>query len=517
MSSTTDWSLVGGDPAPGWPVTIKAQAGSLDKIGRFVDDSEREVRLIVRSADTAGLRGHAADALGEFLDDLQADLRPIANSFKTLSRVMTRYADELENIQVLANRALKQAKLHKQSEDQNQQQLDSVRQKLRNQRSQLRTAQWNATQHRIQAGASNVVDPGGAIQRAHDQQNLDRETNRLDAAVSQSVAAESTYKTNRDNARADFAAEQARINRYHDDFNRISNDAASRVDAALASQLKNRSNFQKFVDRVSAEISAIQEFMDKGDYLGALRQLVSSLQTVIGVLLLVGLIAVAVVGTGGLLATVVGALFFAAKVLTVAKLVLTAAVLVQAQLGGHSTDATVGDLAVDALSVALMFAASSGAAGAAKGAKLSNKELLAKVITGDKGGAVGGREVAKYLGKEVIEDNVKGVFNESLKTTVNFAYTAAHRDSNGNYDTILNKELKYEFKPKLGAVGDILKYGWGFDPKYTVDRYGNTYSSEYESPKRPGHSENSWGSVNPVGAGSHFSGGGGGGGGNGGW
>lgn len=513
MSSTTDWSLVGGDPAPGWPVTIRAHAGRLDKIASFVDDAEQQIMAIIAGADDAGLKGNAADALAEFLTEQKDDLRPIAGSFRTLSGVMSRYARELEDIQIQARRALDQAKLYKKSEQNSQHELDSVRQKLRNQRSQLQGAKWSSNQHRVQAGASNVVDPAGAIQRAQDQQALDREVARLGGVVSASVALESTHKAARDNARNSFKAERAKIGHYRDQYERISRDAAHRVRTSLASSLRNRSNFEKFVDRVVAEIRTIQEFLDNGDWLGALREIVSSLQTVISALTAVVLAAVfvlALVGSAGALAPLLSALLLIGTVLAAAKFVLTAAVLVQARYGDHPTNATAGDLVADGITLILALTGVGKAAGAAKGAaatKLTNDELIAKLITGaarDPSGAlntVGGREVAKYFGKKLVEKNVRGIVKSTSKTTTNFLYTAHDDRYAGNYDTILHKEVKYEFKPNLAGFEKILKYGAGIDPKFTIGSRNNAFSSDFKAAKGPDDIENSWGSVNPVGAG----------------
>jgi len=99
-----DWSLVGGDPAPGSVPEVNAVAGTFVTLRDTVGSVSTELAR-ARGA-SAGWKGRAAEEFRSSIDELPGDLRQVGGSFGSAVTALRRYANELAAAQQAAARTV---------------------------------------------------------------------------------------------------------------------------------------------------------------------------------------------------------------------------------------------------------------------------------------------------------------------------------------------------------------------------------------------------------------------------
>lgn len=424
----TDWTLFDGDPAPGDPPQIVQGVTLLRGASRAMDEVGDELARISSGSRDADLKGAAADALEELICGVRDDLRPISASFDRVASALGGYASILEQLQDEARRALVRAQVAEQRRQVEQSAQDAAAAVLDAQRRSLRDAKQHERSVDLQnvVDARSLLDPTVASRNAHESQEAARRTAKADKAKRDAEAALARIQARLRAAEAELEAARRTARSVHERWDEESRRAARSVDGALADALKNRSNWEKALDRVSDMVGALQELIeDPARFLAAAREvllefakILGALSTVFGILAKIALF----IGLPELAAT------FELISLTMAAmdiLFTLAAVLIGAYLA--ATDARDahgrpyvrwGDVAFDGIGLAVsvaFFAVSvgSGSGGLFKGA--SSAGSAAGKEAADVAGAgvrstmkVGAEEGLKYPAGKMIDDVVLG-------------------------------------------------------------------------------------------------------------
>jgi uncharacterized protein YukE len=328
----SDWSLVNGDPAPGNVEQIKRSASDLSRAAGFLRDASSELSRISRGSSDADWRGAAADAFRDVLQSFQYELHPIANSFDKVSSVMTVYGRQVEGLQAEARQALRRAQLAKAAEDQNAGAKDAAMAVLRRQQSSVLSNQANEARHKAGSVVGGIVDPSAAAARQAEQARLAGETQRARAAAAATQAKVAQLDSAIASARADLASARSTTRTIHEEWDRYSRATASVVDDSLDAHLKNRSNLEKFLGKLSDTLEAVERFIDDPlpyladlyKVIGEIEKVISTLTTVISLLAKIAAVIPGLQHVAAGLAAVAAVLGVVALVLAATKLVLGA-------------------------------------------------------------------------------------------------------------------------------------------------------------------------------------------------
>src|SRR4051794_3800589 len=106
----SDWSLVGGDPAPGYPDEIRAIATRYRTLADNGENARTELSAVGSQADSLCWTGDAADKFRAELDgDVLENLQKLFDSYSLATTTLQNYAAELDRIQEQARVELQKA------------------------------------------------------------------------------------------------------------------------------------------------------------------------------------------------------------------------------------------------------------------------------------------------------------------------------------------------------------------------------------------------------------------------
>ena len=315
------WDLVGSDPAPG-------DAATIDLMGRDIEHTStvaQEIQLVLGSIScelaTARWLGEAAQAYGKAFSRLEPELGLMVMSYNDVGSALRTYASELDSIQSAARQALVRAQLaDQQKADAEAREADASKRTSDLSRQSftvsLSEKQWEASQN-LAAATSNLV----AYQHAQHQLDSIRATKR--AVHNALTAAQSDLNRARNDAgqAADsLAHEREIIAGLASDRYLAEKHAAVSIDGALATGLKNDSNFERMVQWSEKELVAFVQIAnapadlmsgnvqkaiaDVDKTLGALADVITLVHNVVMPVLMVATVVVG--GTAAIALVVVG-------------------------------------------------------------------------------------------------------------------------------------------------------------------------------------------------------------------
>ena len=105
----TDWSILGGNPAPGAPGTFDAVAGLLSPIVEASEGSERDDPLYRAASGELCVVRYSADAFAESVHAVPNDLAELATAHQTAIRALSEYSVTLGNLRQQAAQILSRA------------------------------------------------------------------------------------------------------------------------------------------------------------------------------------------------------------------------------------------------------------------------------------------------------------------------------------------------------------------------------------------------------------------------
>ena len=289
------WELVGGDPAPGNPAQIRLRVGHLGRAEENLREVSRELGHIARQSGEANWKGAAAQAMHDTLEGFRYDLHPIADSFKGLATQMSYYANQLDELQGEARRALHRAEVAKANRERAEASRIRASAVLMQQRSALQSAVNDERVHAVSSVATTVLDPASSAANAQEAQVLAQRSAQARNATLESERQLKRLDEDVLNYKADLSDARRAAGDVRDEWDRLSNTTARLVDDSLHESLRNRSNLEKFLRQLGDHLGAISRFIkNPAPYLAELRGIIDKFSSWFG-LLVIGLVLVAVV------------------------------------------------------------------------------------------------------------------------------------------------------------------------------------------------------------------------------
>lgn len=105
----TDWSIFGGDPAPGSPEVFEGAAQAFGPIVDAGQSSLDSLRAITQQAGSTAWLGNAAETFAKSVQMLPTDIGDLVEAHQTAVAALSDYSDTLRSLQAQASDALAQA------------------------------------------------------------------------------------------------------------------------------------------------------------------------------------------------------------------------------------------------------------------------------------------------------------------------------------------------------------------------------------------------------------------------
>lgn len=323
----TDWSLVGGDPTPGYPDLVASRVSQLRVSEDAVHQVSDALARIAQGTSDADWAGECAEAMRDVIEGFRHDLAPIAESFLQVRHALGAYGAELADLQARARHALRRAEVAEARRQSSEARKRIGTDLLARQRQQLAANQRAEVLHGASSTVQNVVDPSAAAANAQESHRLARSTQATVRAVRETEAEVRRLDVEINDALLELAAAKRTSSNLHDEWDQLGRRTADQIEDALAQQLKNKSNLEKLGNRVMDDLRAITEFVrDPLHNLSLIRDLIDTVHTLLSKVSTV--LAIAAVITGALGLPIAPFLAAAALVVGVAVLALSVTKLI---------------------------------------------------------------------------------------------------------------------------------------------------------------------------------------------
>jgi uncharacterized protein YukE len=118
MSRPTGWDVVGywGDPVPGDVWEIRALARKYTKIGEAAEDAQQRLKSVKGSGWLTAWDADSGDVFIDKIESMPGDLEACADSYIELGSTLQTWADDVDDAQYTADKALAEAKDAKEDE-----------------------------------------------------------------------------------------------------------------------------------------------------------------------------------------------------------------------------------------------------------------------------------------------------------------------------------------------------------------------------------------------------------------
>lgn len=327
-----DWSLVGGNPAPGEPGLIQLVARRASNTADRASDSQLFFERLTLDVSACGWEGEAADKFQTAFAPIGPDLGVMARSYESVSSALATYAAQLEGLQAEAQRALARAELARHRRETAEARLAAASRRVSDLSRQLTSVRADEAFKRTQVNAALWLDPaGGAVAERHALARSIATRRSIESALSEVRTEEHQARSARDSAEGELRQARAEVDSVRAERRQAEARAARAIRDALADQLKNKSNIEKGLSKVYDGFKAVGEFGSafiRGDFetvVATIREVIQALDKILLVLTIVAVVVLVVLSpfTGGATAAAAFALATAAmKVLTVASIAL---------------------------------------------------------------------------------------------------------------------------------------------------------------------------------------------------
>jgi len=253
----TDWSILGGNPAPGTPATFDAIAQALGPIVDHGESSSQSIRAMAQQTGLSIWLGAAAEAFAESVHVIPTDLDDLVTAHQRAISALSDYSAALSPLQRQAAQALSRA-LSAQND------IDSSTSALKSAQSRYDAADTNYDYYSVR------VDTLESEKRLADLVGDATEAARLAAEIATATTARNTAWTERTNASSDIGsartarkAAEARL----DDERSTANMIAGQVDDEVVSFVRRMTVAADFVvgqrswfDRVRHDAISVADF-----------------------------------------------------------------------------------------------------------------------------------------------------------------------------------------------------------------------------------------------------------------
>jgi hypothetical protein len=253
----TDWSILGGDPAPGGADTFEFVANALGPITEIGQSSADFIRSMAGQAGSNLWSGIAASAFGESVHAMPRDLGDLVVAHQTAMRSLTDYAATLRSLQQQAAQVLSNALSAQRSADSAQARLESAEGRYNSANEQYWIYHSKVDVLEVERDVANAAGEHAVSATLSHQIALAVESR--NAAWSARAAAQSDIQSAQsalNSARQDLANQQAAARS-------IASERQSAADT-LAALLSSASEFvigkRSWIDRVEKDFVSVADF-----------------------------------------------------------------------------------------------------------------------------------------------------------------------------------------------------------------------------------------------------------------
>ena len=242
----SDWDLIGGDPAPGDPGSIRTLAREIQSTAERAHEARVALDGCTTDILSIGWAGDSATKFHSVFEPMAPSLGLMAESFELASSALGSHAGRLDQLKTEVAQALARARVARQRRDAAGPQLDAARASVNRLNSEL-NAVSAAERRNIIVAPLYATDPASAVAHAQDLQRLQSTYRAVAGALNGERARAGSLQRELESANGELNAARSTADRIRDEFHRLENSTADRLHDALEKGLKNESDFQRFM------------------------------------------------------------------------------------------------------------------------------------------------------------------------------------------------------------------------------------------------------------------------------
>ena len=241
-----DWDLIGGDPAPGDPGSIRTLAREVQTTAERAHEARVALDGCTNDVLSIGWEGEAATKFHAVFAPMAPSLGLMAESYELASSALGSHAGRLDQLRAEVAQALARARLARQQRDAAGPQLNAARASVNRLNVELNAVSADARRNMIVAPLY-ASDPASAAAHAQDLQRLQSTYRSVAGALNSERARVGSFQRELDRANGELSAARGSAGAIRDEFRRLENSTADRLHDALERGLKNESNFHRLM------------------------------------------------------------------------------------------------------------------------------------------------------------------------------------------------------------------------------------------------------------------------------
>ncbi len=248
----SDWDLIGGDPAPGDPGSIRTLAHEIQSTADRAHEARVALDGCTNDILSIGWEGEAATKFHATFAPMAPSLGLMAESYELASSALGSHAGRLDQLQAEVARALARARVARQRRDATGPQLDAARASVNRLNAEL-NAVSAAERRNVIVAPLYATDPASSAAHTQELQHLQSTHRSVASALSNERTRFGSLQREVDDANGEINAAKAVADAIRSDFHRLERSTADRLHDALEKGLKNESNFHRFL-HAAAEV-----------------------------------------------------------------------------------------------------------------------------------------------------------------------------------------------------------------------------------------------------------------------
>lgn len=242
----SDWDLIGGDPAPGNPASVRTLAREI----QFTADRAHDARVALDGCTndilSIGWEGEGATKFHSVFAPMAPSLGLMAESYELASSALGSHAARLDQLQAEVAQALARARVARQRRDAAGPQLDAARASVNRLTSELNVLSA-AERRNVISAPLYAGDAGSATAHAQELQRLQWSYRSVANTLNGERARVGGLQREFDGAVGELRVAHNTADGIRADFQRLEHSTADRLHDALEKGLKNESNFHRLM------------------------------------------------------------------------------------------------------------------------------------------------------------------------------------------------------------------------------------------------------------------------------
>jgi|GEM_PF-4439477 hypothetical protein len=242
----SDSDLIGGDPAPGNPASVRTLAREIQSTADRAHEARVALDGCTNDILSIGWEGEGAMKFHSVFAPMAPSLGLMAESYELASSALGSHAGRLDQLQAEVAQALARARVARQRRDAAGPQLDAARASVNRLNAELNAVNADTRRNMIVAPLY-ASDPASAAAHAQDLQRLQSTYRSVASALTSERARVGGLQREFDAANGELSSARRNADSIRDEFRRLENSTADRLHDALEKGLKNESNFHRLM------------------------------------------------------------------------------------------------------------------------------------------------------------------------------------------------------------------------------------------------------------------------------